>query len=266
MTAPDLPPVKNRFLYVWRITAKLLSFLYFGLGSILLVVLFFPVMRLFLRPRERFRRYARRLVSFQFRVFILIMRGLQIVRLEADNRQAYRNLSSKIIVANHPSLLDVVMLISLIPNADCIVQGYTSRTILRGVVKQLYILSSLDFEEICDSCKQSLAEGNCIIIFPEGTRTPRSGPIPLKRGAARLALASGCGIVPLRIGGTDKYGLGKRDPWLAFNPREKYVYRISMGEELSPGCFADLPVPVAARRLTGCIGDIFLKPPGRLPG
>jgi 1-acyl-sn-glycerol-3-phosphate acyltransferase len=154
------------------------------------------------------------------------------------------------------------MLISLIPNADCVVQGYTAKNIiLRGVVKQLYILASLDVEEICDACGRSLAEGNCIIIFPEGTRTPRKGPIPLKRGAARLALSSGCGIVPLFIGGTDKYGLGKRDPWLAFNPQEKYVYRIRMGEELSPQRFADLPAPVAARRLTGLMRDMFLNPP-----
>jgi 1-acyl-sn-glycerol-3-phosphate acyltransferase len=152
------------------------------------------------------------------------------------------------------------MLISLIPNADCIVKARADRTVFRGIVKQLYILNSLDFKEICDACGQSLAEGNCIIIFPEGTRTPRSGEMTLKRGAARLSLALGCGIVPLHIGGTEKYGLGKGDPLLSFNPAEKYIYRISMGDEISPARFSDMPAPLAARHLTACIKDVLLNP------
>jgi 1-acyl-sn-glycerol-3-phosphate acyltransferase len=240
------------------VSVKLLSFFYFSLGTVALVTVFFPLMRLFLRPRKRFRRYARRFVSFQFRMFLTALKVLRVLEVDVDNREAYRNLSSKIVVANHPSLLDVVALISLIPNADCIVQGYTSRTILRGVVKQLYILNTLDFSELCEACEQSLEEGNCIIIFPEGTRTPRSGLMTLKRGAARLSLISGCGVIPLHIGGTDKYGLGKRDPLLAFNPTEKYVYRIRMQNEISPVRFAALPAPQAARRLTAYIKDQLL--------
>ncbi|WP_461245916.1 lysophospholipid acyltransferase family protein [Treponema sp. R6D11] len=179
------------------------------------------------------------------------MHFIGIVDLKTDNTENYRHLSSKIVVANHPSLLDVVMLLSLIPNADCIVNTDLNRNfIVRGVVRCLYILNSLDLESIFQACTESLKQGNCLIIFPEGTRTPRYGKNIIKRGAARVALVSGCNIVPLHIGGTDKYGLGKKDPWTGFNPSERYIYDISMGSEINPEKYRDLPAPRAVRAMT----------------
>jgi 1-acyl-sn-glycerol-3-phosphate acyltransferase len=257
---PDLPPVLNWPLYACRVLGKWFSFFIFGLGSLVLVLFVFPPMRLFIHPIERFKKYGRRLVSFSMRFFISIMHFMRIVNLETDNRESYRRLSSKIVVANHPSLLDVVMLLSLIPNADCIVNTSLDRNfIVKGVIRQLYILNSLDLENILQACAESLEHGNCLIIFPEGTRTPRSGKVVLKKGSARVALYSGCNIVPVHIGGTDKYGLGKKDPWYGFNPRERYVYSITMGPEINPEKCRDLPAPKAVRAITREIAD-FLFP------
>ncbi|MDR2597580.1 MAG: 1-acyl-sn-glycerol-3-phosphate acyltransferase [Treponema sp.] len=178
------------------------------------------------------------------------MHFLKIVDLKAENIETYRQFSSKIIVANHPSILDVVMLFSLIPNADCIVASHLNHSIVKGIIRQLYILNSQDFDNILKACDESLKYGNCIVIFPEGTRTPRTGNPVVKKGAARIALSCGCGIIPLHIGGTDKYGLGKKDPWTAFNPRERYIYEIKMGTEILPEKYMSLPKPVAARELT----------------
>jgi 1-acyl-sn-glycerol-3-phosphate acyltransferase len=251
MFPPELPPVSNWLLYAYRVFAKGISFFIFGLSTLILVIIVFPFMHLALHPRERFKKHARHLVSFYMRCFVFFMRSLRIVNLETDNKEKYRHLSSKIIVANHPSLLDIVMLFSLIPNADCIVNTDLNRNfIVKGVVRQLYILNSLDLESIFQSCAESLKQGNCLIIFPEGTRTPRYGKVILKRGAARVSLYSGCNIVPLHIGGTDKYGLGKKDPLTGFNPRERYVYRISMGSEINPEKYRDLPASKAVRVMT----------------
>jgi 1-acyl-sn-glycerol-3-phosphate acyltransferase len=250
MESTEMPPVSNRLLYAYRVFAKWFSFFIFGLGTLILVILVFPVMRLFLHPRDKFKKYGRRFVSRSMRFFVFLMHLMGIVNLEAGSREVFRNLSSKIVVANHPSLLDVVMLFSLIPNADCIVNSSLSYNIVRGIILKLYILNSLDFENLSRSCSESLRQGNCIIIFPEGTRTPRTGKIIVKKGAARLSLACGCGIIPVHIGGTDKYGLGKHDPWTAFNSRDKYVYSVSMGNEISPEKYRRLSMPAAVRALT----------------
>jgi 1-acyl-sn-glycerol-3-phosphate acyltransferase len=247
---PDLPPVKNRIVYIYRVLMKWFSFFFFGFSSMILIIFFLPPMRLFIHPTEEFKKRARQLVSDSFRFFIWLMHTLKIVDLKAENMETYKRLSSKVIVANHPSLLDVVMLFSLIPNADCIVAGHLNHSIVKGIVCQLYILNSQDFDSILKACDKSLKYGNCIVIFPEGTRTPRIGNPVVKRGAARIALSCGCGIIPLHIGGTDKYGLGKKDPWAAFNPCERYVYEIKMGTEILPEKYKNLPKPVAVRALT----------------
>lgn len=248
--SPPLPPIENKVLYAYRVFIKWFSFFFFGLCSVILIILILPPLRLLIHPKERFKKYGRKIASFYMGVFVSIMHILGIVNLEAGDRSLYRRLSSKVVVANHPSILDVVMLLSLIPNADCIVNAYLNHSILRGVVRQLYIVGSLGFEEIMNACTESLKEGNCLIIFPEGSRTPRSGHIKLKKGAARVALTTGCGIVPIQIGGTDKYGLGKKDPWVGFNHRERYVYKISIKPEIDPEKFRSPSAHAAVRIMT----------------
>ena len=260
MFPPDMPPISNRPLYVYRVLAKWFSFIFFGICTLILVFIVFPIMRLVLHPSERFKKYGRRLVSSSMSFFVSLMHFLRIVNLEVDNRKNFRHLSSKIIVANHPSLLDIVMLFSLIPNVDCIVNTNLNRNVIvKGVIRQLYILNSLDIDKIFHACKESLNQGNCLVIFPEGTRTPRTGKVIVKKGAARVALVTGCNIVPVHIGGTDKYGLGKKDPWTGFNSRERYIYRISMGPEIISEKYRDFPVPKAVRALTREI-EAFLFP------
>jgi 1-acyl-sn-glycerol-3-phosphate acyltransferase len=246
--------------YAWRVFAKWLSFFIFGLGTLILVTAVFPLLRLVFHPRSRFQKKARGLVSFSFRLFVWIMTTLGAVRLEVEDKLRYRNLAGKIVAANHPSLLDVVMLLALIPNGDCIVRGGLSKTIVSGITRQLYIPNNIDLEKLLEDCQRSLKEGNCIIIFPEGTRTPRHGTGVYKKGAARISLYSGCPVAPVRIGGNDKYGLGKGDPWTGVNPQGRYIYRFSMQKELFPGPYGKTPGGV--KNFTAAIQQSILGAPG----
>jgi 1-acyl-sn-glycerol-3-phosphate acyltransferase len=220
-----------KLLRLYRVLAKWFSFFIFGAGTLLLVSALFPPMRLLLHPRRRFQKYARKLVSLAFRFFVGIMTFIGIVELHTDDGQ-YAALGGKIVAANHPSLLDVVMLISLIPNADCIVRASLSKTIVGGIIRQLYIPNSGDPKKLIEDCIASIKNGNCIIIFPEGTRTARGGRPHLKKGAVRIALTARCPIVPVQIRGSDKYGLGKKDPWTGLCPEGKYIYRLERRSEL----------------------------------
>jgi 1-acyl-sn-glycerol-3-phosphate acyltransferase len=257
----EIPPVGNWPLYLYRIFMKWFSFFIFGLGTLTLVLLVFPVMLAFFHPKKKFQKLARRLISASFQGFVRMMVLFRVLELDIEERKAFRDFSSKIVVANHPSLLDVVIMVSLIPNADVIVRGnLTGNIIVRGVVRRLYIPSSLDFDELAKACRASLEQGNCLVIFPEGTRTPRSGEVRLKKGAARLSLLSGCEVIPVHIGGTDKYGLGKNDPFAAFNHTEKYVYRIRIQGKLSPAKYAGTEMPRAVRRLNEEIKEMLFNP------
>jgi 1-acyl-sn-glycerol-3-phosphate acyltransferase len=202
----------------------------------------FPVLSVF-KPR--------RLVSFFFAVFVWEMRLLGILTLKVNNRNSLKNLHSKIVVANHPSLLDVVLLISLLPNADCIVNGLLGkRNILQVIVNTMYISNELDFAEISRRAANSLSKGNCVIIFPEGTRSVPGKPINLKKGAARLALETGYAIVPVHIGGNEKIGLRKHDTLLSFHPTQRYHYVFDILPPISIDEYKQMPSGAASKQLT----------------
>ena len=252
------PPVKNYPLYWWHILAKILAFTLFGLGTIFISIIAFPFMKLFFWDKGRFRKAGHHFISIMFRFFVLFMTVTRASHLTAKDRKKFRSLKSSVVVANHPSLLDVVMLISLIPDADCIVNSYlVGKNIVHIIASKLYIPNSLSYEEIMEKCMASLKAGSNIIIFPEGTRSLATGQNKFKKGAARVALASGCPIVPVYIGGNDKRGLRKHDPMFRYNTRHCYHYDVHMKEIVDPNEYKDLPSPAAAKRITERIASIL---------
>lgn len=67
----------------------------------------------------------------------------------------------------------------------------------------------------------ALAAGECVLVYPEGTITtdPDGWPMTAHTGAARLALATGCPIVPIGQWGAQKLLGGKRPAWPRLVPR-----------------------------------------------
>jgi 1-acyl-sn-glycerol-3-phosphate acyltransferase len=55
------------------------------------------------------------------------------------------------------------------------------------------------FNLVVEQGKRILAHGSWIIMFPEGTRTPRGSQGTYKSGGARLALATGTPVVPIAV-------------------------------------------------------------------
>lgn len=246
----DLPKVKNPFIYTYRCFMKLFAFIIFGTGAVLLALFVFPFIRLFTSRNKDFGVEARAYVSHTFRNFLGWLRISKVSTKKVEDLEAFRNIHSKIIIANHPSLLDFVYIMSLVPNSTCIVRGSLTRTPLRGVIKQAYITNTTTFDDICVECKKLTDKGCNVIIFPEGTRSPRHGKNNYKKGAARIALYCNCDVQPIFIGGTDKYGLGKHDPIWSYNHVESYVYDFKMLPVISISEYKDLSEPIAAKHLT----------------
>ena len=246
----DMPKIENYLFNFCGCFMKIFAMTVFGVGAVILAVFVFPFIRLFTLRRKDFGVVARAYVSHTFRVFLGFLNILHVSIRKVENEDDYRNIHSKIIIANHPSLLDFVYIMSLVPNSTCIVRGGLTKTPLRGVIKQAYITNTTTFEDMCVECKKLTDIGCNVIIFPEGTRTPRHGKNNYKKGAARIALYCGCDVQPIFIGGSDKYGLGKHDPLWSYNHVEPYLYDFKKLPVISIDEYKDLSEPIAAKRLT----------------
>ena len=244
------PKIKNIFFYIYGCVSKILAIIWFGLGAVFLAIFVFPFIRLFTLGHKDFGIIARAYVSHTFRVFLGNLHLCRVSLLKVEDKQAFREIRSKVIIANHPSLLDFVYIMSLVPNSNCIVRGGLTKTPLAGVIKQAYITNTTDFDDVLVECKKLTDKGCNVIVFPEGTRSPRIGRNNYKKGAARIALYCGCDVQPMFIGGSDKYGLGKHDPLWSYNHVEQYVYDIKILPEIPIAQFKELSEPIAAKHLT----------------
>lgn len=244
-------------LYCYRSLVKMTAIFCFGLGAVIMGVLVMPPLSLLVHPVDRFKRVSRYIIFLSFRLFVAVLSLCGGIHLTVSDRARCRTMRSMVVAANHPSLLDVVILLSLFPNADCIVNGALSRSPLTWVIRRLYIVNSLDFDALMEKCRQSLATGANLLIFPEGTRTPHGGTVPFRRGAARIAFEAGADIQPLYIGGNEKYGLGKHDPLFSYSKGEIYRYDLVLLPPVRVQDYKELEPQIAARRMTERLHELL---------
>lgn len=239
----------------WRIVATGLSFLCFGIGGVLLWLLVFPLLSLLVRDRQRRGRLARRLIGRAFASFVELMRFLGVLTYEIRGAEKLQR-RGLLVLANHPTLIDVVFLVSLIPDADCVVKSRLARNpFTRGAIAATGYICNDSGAGLVEDCIASVRSGKNLIIFPEGTRTRPGGP-PLQRGAANIAVRGGLDITPVRISCTPPT-LSKGQKWYLV-PSRRFHMIIDVQDDLRVAPFLDgTSVPLAARRLTDHLTDYF---------
>jgi 1-acyl-sn-glycerol-3-phosphate acyltransferase len=251
--------ILRQIAYCWRVFIKLMTFFWFGLGSLFLATFLFPVLYVVSGfSKVRFSRLARLAVHYSHKLAVAHVAVFGTGRFRVEHRERLKGLRSKVIVANHPSILDVVILFSLIPNADCIVKGGLGKNrFVKGIVNSIYIVNTKTFEEQLVETDKSLKRGNCLIIFPEGTRSTPGERWQFRKGAARFALHSKCDVVPIYIGGNDPVGLRKHDRMFSAPPTERYHYDLDVLEPIPIEKFLGYPPSQAAALLTREMQDVL---------
>ena len=243
--------IKNYPLYFYRVFVKLLSLTVFGIGTVLISITCFPIAKLIFPKPRNFKYHMRHLIYLLFRLFVRFMSVFGILKVKVNKKNYLNNLKSFIIVANHPGYLDSVIMLSMLKHGSIIPKAALSKkNVMQVIIKELYMPNSIPFDEMVELAKVDLETGNCIMIFPEGTRSTPYGQHVYKKGAARLSLRANVPIVPVYIGGTEKKGLGKGDKILQFNPNKRYVYDLQIKEPVYPQEFSGTTETIAAKRIT----------------
>jgi 1-acyl-sn-glycerol-3-phosphate acyltransferase len=240
----------QRISYTWRVIATGFSFMLFGTGGVVLSLMVFPIIKFLVCNLERQQEYIRWIISYTFKLFLTIMKGMGVLTISVRGTEKLASKQSVLVIANHPTLLDVVILIALLPSADCIIkQNVWRNPFMRGVVKAAGYISNSDPEMLLDACKTSLGKGNSIIIFPEGTRSVPGVKRPFQRGAANIAIKSEVDVLPVRIY-CDPPTLVKGEKWYQV-PQRKVHFEVSVGTPLSVKSFRQQANPsLAVRQLT----------------
>lgn len=234
----------------WRIVATGICFATFGLGALLQGCTLWPLLYIGSRDRRLGQARVQRAVSRSMAAFVWLMKSVGVLSYEIHGRERLAR-RGQFIIANHPSLIDVVFLISLLPEVDCIVKEALWRNpFLRWPVTWAgYISNAASGEQLVENCRAALTTGRSLLMFPEGTRTRPGLAHRMQRGAAHIALAAGAPVrmVVIRVGPTTLY---KGDPW--YNSplsRPHFVIRV-LPETFDLRQFSQDSAPMAARHLT----------------
>jgi 1-acyl-sn-glycerol-3-phosphate acyltransferase len=241
----------------WRVAATGFCFFVFALGAMVLNMLVFPLLRLCVWRRSDRARWAKNLMHYLFRFFVTLMRTVGVLRLEVHGLEKLKR-PGLLIVANHPSLVDVLFLISLIKQADCVVNGRVQRNFfMRGTVRTTGYLCIENGLTLLRDAAASLHAGNSLIVFPEGSRTPLVGALPLQRGAAHVAIRTGVSITPVRIRCQPPM-LTKGVPWCSVPVRPGH-FVLEVCDDIPVECFQKIShnPTVAARHLTDHLTEFF---------
>ena len=239
---------------LWRIPATGFGFLTFFTGGILFRLLVFPALNLLLRDARKRELTARSVVQVGFALFLRLLTLLQTLKLEVDPALKTRLKTEPLFVcASHPTLIDVVILHSLIGNANCIVKSALRDSFaLSSPVKASGYIVNDSGPELIEDCCRSLALGDTLVVFPEGTRSAPGKPPRLHHGAAAVSLACGRSITPVRITCTPP-ALMKGVAWYQV-PERKMTISVQAAPDIDVRPFLklqnELGRPAAVRRLT----------------
>jgi 1-acyl-sn-glycerol-3-phosphate acyltransferase len=229
--------VRARLDRLWRIAATGFCFVVFALFGLSVLCVFFPLFRLFSSNDVDSRLRVRSLVHRGMGWFTRIMVFCGTISYEVRHAEKLDR-HGLLVVANHPSLIDVVLLLSLLRQPNCVVKASLKANLFtRGPVRSAGFVVNSDGPQLIDECVASVRAGDNLIIFPEGTRSISHDGIlsPMKRGAANIALRGRLALTPVVITVSEPM-LGKGQPWYRA-PQRRPHFVLTVMDDVAPPLF-----------------------------
>ena len=177
----------------------------FGVGGLAMSCLAVPWLRFRLRNKTEIERFAafQGLVGRAFGLFWFGMRKLRLFDFDPREIQADLPSGSSVMIANHPTLVDVTAICAVYPRLCCVVKTSLYDSLAIGpLLRNLgYIAgdraSGMQGAAVMQAALDRLQAGLPVLIFPEGTRS-RAGEVGrLRRGAFEIAARAGVPLVVL---------------------------------------------------------------------
>jgi|TARA_B100002003_G_scaffold87138_1_gene81538 1-acyl-sn-glycerol-3-phosphate acyltransferase len=243
----------------WRVLATGICFACFGVGGLLLTVTFFPLIYILPASQRWKKGQAQLVIHLSFRLFVAMMVAMGVLAVTVNGREKLRGKGNHLIIANHPTLIDVVVLIAMLSRTECIVKKELwDNPFLKGVVRAAGYISNENPRILIDECVETINYGHSLLIFPEGTRTIPGQAIRFTRGAANIAIRANKEITPVTISCSPP-SLTKAQKWYQVPPDRPVELMINVGEavKIRPFLHNTGNISVSARKLTQYLERYF---------
>jgi 1-acyl-sn-glycerol-3-phosphate acyltransferase len=223
--------IKNWFKGVVQTAA--FFFAYFMFAAIGMVVSVICVLPAFLFQGGRARFFGQKLIQALFTFFMGYLRVFGLVELDASDVSELRAAEGLIIAANHPGLLDAVLVVSQLPHAVCLMKGSLARNLIfSGTARLAGYVHNKSGVGLVKKCEERLKEKANLLVFPEGTRTVGGKLLPFKMGFALVAVLTRSPVQTIIITANSNY-LGKGWP-LFKKPVFPLRYALRLGARFVP--------------------------------
>lgn len=168
-------------------------------------------------------------LCFMARLAVRYLEAAGILECDLAELNTLKNVPNIILVANHPSRLDSLILASALPHLVCVTKASIwERPTLGSTLRTAGYIRHDSLLRLIGPASERLKEGNQLLLFPEGTRS-RAGtePSPMQPGFAAIAQRTRLPVQTLLIK-TDSPYLSQGWPFLK-QPPLPMRYQIQTG-------------------------------------
>lgn len=191
-----------------------------------------------LLPDARGRELGRAAIAWIYRSFWTVACACRMMRIDASCLDSLKDEPGLIFVANHPTMLDALLLVAHLPRSACIMKASLMKNIFLGAGARLarYIRND-SARGMVRLAVEDLRAGGQLVIFPEGTRTTDWPLNDFRPGVTLIAKRAQAPIQTVFLD-TDTPYLGKGWPiWRV--PPLPIVFRLRLGERFAPAQDSD---------------------------
>jgi 1-acyl-sn-glycerol-3-phosphate acyltransferase len=215
----------------------LLMFAVFEIGILSAILFVIPFITVYNTLGGKDRYLMQRIDRFLFRLWLKLLDAGGLFK--AEKIKGTIASGPCIIVANHPGLFDVLVMVRDIPGLSLLAKQ--SLTALPGLGKIFahagFIFASDDDDlsagvQLTNNIVDVLKSGRRFMLFPEGTRSPKGELLGFKAGAFKIARVAGVPVQPVLIKNNPPF-MPKEDKWY-YPQYKKSIFEAEFLEPIPP--------------------------------
>ncbi len=207
----------RRLHHLARLPLVAIAYVSVILGGGALGTLILPWLHLWPGTKVQKQRRCQKLIGWSFVVFFWYLFLIGIMSYRPPSRAVRKQIldaidqSSKrghpgavMVVANHPTLIDTFAIMASYPHLIVMAKPQVFRFPLLNLLLRLSGHTAARHDlggeaALANHLIERMRKGESVLLFPEATRSPDSGPRPFRRGPFEIALRAGVPVQPIVV-------------------------------------------------------------------